>query len=206
MPTATLMLAALLASPTTLLQRPADSLWGVEETSWGALAAGSGALLGGAVGFFSGIAVGPDCDGKFGCSGDDTRRGMVGALSLSHVGAVAGVAIYGGATDLDGSALGALGGSLVGQLGGGLIALGMCSADERLCGAAVGVALLTQALGASIGYGLMVDGPTDGPVAHGGLLDYDPAHGLRLSAPSGGLSPGRDGEYTLGLTLAAGRF
>ena len=65
----------------------------------------------------------------------------------------------------------------------------------------VGVAIL----GATIGYSLTV-GPGDGPVAHGGLLDYDPAHGLRLSTPGGGLAPTPDGGYQFGLTLAAGEF
>ncbi|MCB9523710.1 MAG: hypothetical protein H6702_10090 [Myxococcales bacterium] len=212
MPATPLLLTALLASPPTLIQAPAHTTWTAGDTVAGAFAAAGGALVGGLAGGYVGLLAGrascTDADREefLGCLGPTIGGAMIGGIALSNLGAGLGVGIYGAAQDHDGAFGGALAGSAIGQLGGGLIGLGLCNLDQAaLCGLGLGITVASQAIGASIGYSLTV-GPGDGPVAHGGLLDYDPAHGLRLSTPGGGLAPTPDGGYQFGLTLAAGEF
>lgn len=206
----TLSLVTALTVPTSPKQEAPR--WAPGDTALGAVSAGVGALLGGLVGGFLGQATAGECTGsdyapsKGQCFMHGVGETATGALLGSHLGAAGGVSIYGATRGFDGSYWGALGGATVGSLGGGIIAVSLCASDdEALCMSGVLLGVAAHAIGASVGYKLSIDTPAP-PAQYGGLVAFDPAHGVRLAVPTGGMTVQEGGEYTLGLTLAAGAF
>ena len=208
------LIILLLAHP--LLAAP--RAWRTQDTVLAGLAAVGGSALGASVGWPIGRAMAGDCDKTQDSSEDEllgpcfmhgVTEAVIGGAIVSNFGAAAGVSLYGYTEGFDGSFWGAFGGSLVGMAAGGLVGYGLGAAvGGKSGGPALGFVgvIFGQAAGAVTGY-IWTLTPSEDPVmAHGGLLDFDPHHGLRLGVPTGGLRWQADGTVGVGLTLAAGMW
>lgn len=200
---------AALASPAPDSIR-AESSWSAGDTVGASLAAGLGGAASFTLATMLGRAASDRCEDDYGpsytCMGDAITTLSVAAV-VGNFGAMAGASLYGHAVDADGSPWAALGASSVGQVTGGLVAAGLCSTDDdAACVAGFVLGGLVWSGMTGLGYALTVPDETDTVAHYGGLLDYDPAHGLRVGAPSATFEHTGDDDFDVGLTLTAGRF
>jgi hypothetical protein len=199
------VLATLLAQPSL-----AAPQWQTSDSVYAGLAAVAGSIGGGLSGI--GVGLGYGLARERGERDGDLSHVLVGVavggLAGSSIGSMAGVSIYAERQGFDGSRWASLGGAVAGMALGGLAGASIRTlsqndvADSLL---PVTALVLGQATGAVLGYVWTLEPSDDVQTAHGGLLEFDRRHGLRLGVPVAGVQVHESG-LGLGLTLAAGTW
>lgn len=196
----TALLASLVALPAAAA--PSTPFDGGDWT-WSLLAGtGGGAALGFAGGVLAAVAVndGPE-------DFADLVAGVFIGMPLgADAGATGAVFAYGQLSGHDGSFMATLAGGTVGALVGLGLFLGSVSLSSDLLPLGLFFMAGAPAAGATGGYVLSLEaGPDEAEVA-GALLDWAPAHGLRLGVPLVQTAADAEGHFAVGLPLLGGRF
>ncbi len=174
---------------------------------------GLSALVGGVVVGGSGFMLGYGLGTMGGCDNDcdfveGFAEGVVLGTLLAPAGMAAGTYLYGQARGFDGSYWGALGGAYAGSLLGVGLGLGVAAIDtgddDTSNGVAVGLGLLTAAVGTTLGYYLTL-GHDDGaaPVGPQALVQRDASGAFSLGLPAVGFAQSGI-DLTVTITLLGG--